>query len=493
MAQGTIRKGFFFYFGLFVLLLISIFMICLVVMMFNPGKPVLWMQYFTGNEHYYVAKTTDGNVIDYNSLTNIEIDCGYAQVAVQRNKQYNENGIHIFNNAKGFSAASNAVDFGYTTTLSGTTLKIELTEPNGFLYFSKDIQIVLNSNVETSFSYDNIKLSVNTIDGNVVLGNASYGAEEFNLAGLDVKTKGKGNILVGAQFNASNLTTLSLESEEGVISSLRDVTYETGKTAKGFYAKCDAKIVTNKGRVNLGIVNIPTHNLSITCKKGDIAIDIIKANDTNVSCVQGNYKFGKIYGNLDYTNSEDTIISPNIMADYISGNFRLTTDGDVDAEPDINFKEVQGNIVLFADKGRLIVKKAHGAIDVISANQLVVDIIVADDKLSESTISIDNEAGEVKLGFLGSVSGNVIVRTNTASLTFNVTSVAKFVADSFVNDNTETNRLADDKISVSHGLSGQQSKNPLTVDGTSAISGNIKVVTNRNVAFNLVSVETLVA
>ena len=43
MGQGQIKKGFFFYFGLFVLALVAVFMVCLVIMMFNPGKTVLWM------------------------------------------------------------------------------------------------------------------------------------------------------------------------------------------------------------------------------------------------------------------------------------------------------------------------------------------------------------------------------------------------------------------------------------------------------------------
>ena len=71
MGQGQIRKGFFFYFGLFVLLLISVFLVCLVIMMFNPGKTVLWMKYFTDNNVYKYETTTDGSEtpIDFSSLS----------------------------------------------------------------------------------------------------------------------------------------------------------------------------------------------------------------------------------------------------------------------------------------------------------------------------------------------------------------------------------------------------------------------------------------
>lgn len=87
MAQGGIRKGFFFYFGLFVLLLIAIFLIILVVLLFNPGKTILWMQYFTGDGTHQITKTTDTETdIDFNNLTRIEIDCSMADVTIQRHE-----------------------------------------------------------------------------------------------------------------------------------------------------------------------------------------------------------------------------------------------------------------------------------------------------------------------------------------------------------------------------------------------------------------------
>ncbi len=82
MAQGTVKKGFFFYFGLFFLLIFAVFMVCLVIMMFNPGKTILWMQYFTSNTNQYVEKDSDGNNINYASVNSIKINCDYAKVSV---------------------------------------------------------------------------------------------------------------------------------------------------------------------------------------------------------------------------------------------------------------------------------------------------------------------------------------------------------------------------------------------------------------------------
>lgn len=488
MPQGQIRKGFFFYFGLFVLLLIAIFLICLVVMMFNPGKTVLWMQYFTGNNHYTVTKTTDESKtqIDWANVTQLEINCTYANVTVQRNKEFSEDGIHIFNYAKGFSGASNAVHFEYNVYFEGNTLKVDVVEPNGFIFFSKDIRIVLNAHTDRQLNFDRMKLTINSKDGQVDIGGTTAkGAENVKLSSLSVNT-GKGDIYISERFDTSTLTALSLISDEGKIQSTKDISYGNSSTGKGFAVNCDTTLKTNKGLISLDAVNAAGHDIDLGCKKGNVAIDFIKADTINVACVQGNYRFKTIDGNLSYTNSEDSIIAPNIIVDYISGDFSLTTTGNVDAEPDVTIKEIKGNIMVIADKGKIDVNKAHGAISVDSANQLNVDIVVAEDREASKNIVINNVSGSVKLGFLGAVAESVRIVTEKGKVDINVTSLANFVADAFVNDGNNTTRLSNDKISVSLGLAEGETKNPLTVRGTSSVSGTMTITTNSNVSYNLV-------
>lgn len=494
MAQGAIRKGFFFYFGLFALLLISIFLVCLVVMMFNPGSTVLWMQYFTANDTILVSKTTDDSktAIDLSSISTLEINCSYANVIVQKNNDFDKDGIYIVNKAKGFTAASSAVKFDYTATFVGNTLKIEVSEPTGFLYFSKDIEIVVHSYTETALNFSGLKLKVVDTEGNVQIGAvAPKETANVKLSSLSVETV-KGNIDLHSNFDTLNLTSLSLTSEEGKIQSFRQISYEN-KTGNGIKLNCDASFKTNKGLISFDAVDIGTNEINIASKKGDVAIDYIKADVTNVACMQGNYKFGSIDGSLSFTNSEDSILAPNILADYISKDFTLSTRVSADVEPDVNIKEIRGDVVVIADKGRLVVKKAHGAIDVSSENQLVVDVIVADDKAEDDIISIINDSGETKIGFLGSMAGNVYLNSNSGKIIVNVTSVAKFSSTAYVNDLEGTTLLADNKIDISLGLSEGQTKNPLTVSGTSAKIGDMTIKTNSTISYNLVSVESLVA
>lgn len=487
MPQGQIRKGFFFYFGLLVLLLIAVFMVCLVIMMFNPGKTVLWMQYFTGEDHIYVEKTTDDSktAIDWANVSKLEINCTYANVTVEKNhtKNYNKDSLYIKNYAKGFVAASDAVAFDYNVYYEGTTLKVDVTEPNGFLYLSKDIEIILHITQNSSANFSNMDLTVNTTKGQVDLGNNVKSGELVKLKSAKVSTQ-SGNIYVSNNLDTDSLQALDLETVEGQISAMKTVSY-SGKTGKGLRVNCDAKFSTNKGNIVMDAVDCGSHNLGISCKKGNVSIDYISATDVEVACVQGNYKFGEVYANLDYTNSEDSMIAPNIVAQLVNGNLRITKDGFRGvAEPNINVKKVNGEISVHADKGELKIGEANGTIDVNSEGSLAINIEIGEN--NSATKRIVNKSGSTTIGYLGSVLGTNTIFSDKGKVTINITSVANFNADAFVNDESGTTRVDDKKISVSLGLAEGETRNPLNVRGTSGTTGAITIKTNGSISYNLV-------
>lgn len=498
MGQGHIRKGFFFYFGLFVLLLIAVFCICLVIMIFNPGKTVLWMQYFTANDHFLVTQTTDDSKtpINMNFLNNnvdtIEINCtSYAQVLVQRNRdeEFKQEGIHIINHAKGFQGANGAVHFDYNAILTGKTLTIDITEPNGFLNFSKDIKVVLATFTGNEYNnnFENINLKVNVVDGNFEVGNVGLNPKAVKLKGLTVDAKGKGSIVVGEKFDTSSLSTISLSTNEGSILSHNKIAHES-KYYSGLYANCDVKLETNSGKIDLDMVKTDGKDLTINNEKGNVGIDFIKATNTNVVCKHGNYVFGTVDGNLNYAGTEDTMITPNIIVDYIAGNFALN--GADKAEPDITIKKIDGNVQIFADKGKLDINEAKGEIEILSAGTFNTDIIVSDS--NTNLISIETKSGKVNLSFAGVV-GDAKIKTNSGKIVVNVTSTASFVANSYQNsegiDAENQEMLGDGKINVSTELLDGTTKNPLEVDDK---DGEINVYTNASVDYNLVNKTSLV-
>ena len=488
MAQGGIKKGFFFYFGLFILLLISAFLICLVIMMFNPGKTVLWMQYFTADSEVHYTKTTDGSAINYASITKIEIEATYANVTVQKNAEYEakQEGLIIINKAKGFASAKQAVHYNVNIAQSGSTLKVKVTEPTGFLYFSKNIEIILAANDETGTNWSNVDLVVKTTDGDIEIGGTKHlKAKTVYLKSLDLSATGKGDIDLQQMLDVSNANNLKLSTNKGDINSDIAVGSELG-----IVSNCNTILETNSGVIKMDTLTVASgRELHILCKAGDVKIDKISADVVAVSCVQGNYVFGTITGNLSYTNSEDTIISPNILVTkLVSGDFTLTTDGNSNANPDVEIKEVGGDITVIADKGHLEVAKAHGAVSVNSKDNLYVGIIFADTSANHA-VTINNVKGDVDLGFQGSKTGTVEVVTN-GDIEIKVTSAAKFISEALVN-NDSGDRVADSKISVSTNLSDGRVKNPLDVKGTSANSWAMTLKTNGKIKYTLVEASAL--
>lgn len=489
MAQGQIRKGFFFYFGLFALLLIAVFMICLVVMMFNPGKTVLWMQYFTGNEKTWIEKTTDtGATIDWGTVGKVEINCSYADVKIQRNQDYNTNGLYIINNAKGYVAASDAVQFEYDVYWEGNTLKVDVSEPHGFLFLSKDIKIILNTVSGSSVTFSNMNLTVNTTEGDVYLGHLVSVPSDVTLKSFSASTE-SGNIYIGENINTSNLTGLSLKTTSGKITSLKTVGSTTG-IALG----CSASLETDKGRIDFGTINVGSNDLSITNKKGIVKVsDTIVANEVKVACVQGNYSFGTVNANLNYSNSEDSMLSPIIYVDKVNGDFTVVAQNTFNgvAEPTINIKEVTGKLTVIANKGSLNVKEVGGAVNVESYDNLGVNINIGASNSNDKMII--NTNGDITIGYLGQVAGKNVIKNNKGKITIKVTNTASFTSTATLNDATseEATLVSDDKISVNLGMSDGHTKNPLAVTGTSGSSGTIAISTNSSISYELVSADSL--
>jgi len=500
MGQGHIRKGFFFYFGLFVLLLITVFCICLVIMMFNPGKTVLWMQYFTGEGKYeFVEKTNNEDVstnINWESVTELEINCTYSKIIVERNndRAMPKDGVYIYNNAKGFCASSDVVPFETKVSLNGTKVKIDVTEAKGFLYFSKDIKIILHASTARDLDFKRINLIANTTDGDIDIGgtNAKDG-REVSLASLKAKTE-KGNIQISKNFNTYSLNNgekpLSLTTTKGIIHSAKEISITnkdgTQKTLKGIALSCDAEIIVNgKGKIEVDAFKMPSNNLSLICQNGIILVNHITAVETSVVCEHGNHRFGEIMGNLSYKNANDFILAPVIKIGYIKDNFYLSSVNGKESAPEINIDEIGGAVSVIADKGNFVVGKANGTLD-ITSKRMGINVVLAKDY--NKTVKIINEFAPITLGFAGNVPSIISIENKTGEITINLTKTAKFRAEMNTNPDSQDaeSTLLEDKfitVNVGNELLENQTKNPLVVNKGSNI---LKIKTNSGVKFNLV-------
>ncbi len=494
MGQGHIRKGFFFYFGLFVLLLITIFLVCLVVMIFNPGSTVLWMQYFTSNQTILVTKTTDDSnqTIDWSDVESIEITCTYADVTVERNSRddYTTDGIYIVNYAKGFTAASSAVEFNYEVYLQGSVLKVEITEPTGFLYFSKEIEIVLYSTTRNNNSnfMDGINIIINTTDGDVRLGGSNSTDDSLTSAKSFEVTTGKGSISITDNLDTSTLSSLSLTTGSGDIKSYKTVTLN-GTSTTGISFGGDLTLATSSGNINLNALIVPSKEIVITCESGNISIGYVSADTIKFQmCVGGNYVFGTVNADVNFADSTDSLVSPNILINTINGNFTLSTDSELNGSPDIEIGTISEYLSVNSNKGSLKVESASGAVEIYSGNNMSVDIVIASG--NNETISITNTSGSVRVGFVGTVStGGITIKNNSGSITIDVTSIAEFTANMYTRSSYEGSSqeyISDSNIILNLGdLTPEGLKNPLNIgSGSSRI---INIATNSTVTFNLVT------
>lgn len=520
---GQIKKGFFFYFGLFVLLLITIFFICLVIMIFNPGKTLLWMQYFSSSSYIKLDTTTDTNQADINwsLITDLDIECGYADVIVEKNvdKDMKEDGVYIYNGAKGFSGASSAVQFGYEVYYTGPTrLKVIVTEPSGFLYFSKEFRIVVHaSSVEDltnthPINFANMNLTVTTREGNVQIGGVSAKqAKPVGLKSLNVETE-SGNILTTDMFDANTLVEKSnlgesasteakrafdLRTDSGKISSAKSIEY-AGKSGTGLALNVESCFITDKGEIEFGILATSwKKDIVLTCKSGSVEIAFLNAAKTRcVNCVQGNYLFDYVEGGL-FFESEDSIISPNVRVKYLDGDFFLSENKELGGKPDVELFEVTGDVSMLVDNGSLTVLKAHKNVIVDSKDNLKVNIVMAE--TASGNINIVNKSGDVNLGFMGVVPETVDITTDSGNVRIRITKNAVFVANSWVNNQAEDDertRVDTEKIEVNIGdemTENNPLKNPLTVPpATTDARGKIEIVTNAKIFFTLVPISDFV-
>ncbi len=325
MAQEKIKKGFFFYFGFFLLILIAAVLVIFVVMLFMPGKSILWLEYFSNSETTYIETTTpqeegeEGVPINFDTpnFSSVEVNAGYSQVCIQKNFDYKDSGIYIVNEAKGFVASKKARDFEYNVTIENGVLKISVTEQPAFLYFSKYVKIVLQiSNTEVN-TFENMDVTISNNGGLVDIGGV-----EVRGKSLPVKIK--------------NLTVVN-KTGDIKISSNGDSEYEnlSLSTQKGDIDIIPASITAQKmefelgsGKLNVSVLDGPVY---LTSDRGTINITSIKNK------LVGNLKnayvtIGTVTNGVDFSNSEfssSVVKINNIEQDGINAPNAKDTDFEI--------------------------------------------------------------------------------------------------------------------------------------------------------------------
>ena len=507
MAQEGIKKGFFFYFGLFVLFLIAVFLIICVIMIFNPGTNILWMQYFTSTNPQNITETTDtGEAINFDNITRIEVDCSYADVQVKVDGDIGESCVRIENSSKGFATAEQARPFSYSVIIENGTLKIAVTEPVGFIYFSNDVSITIN--IDSGYyngdffpdsSFDNTAFNIETTDGNITFGSIGFESQPFAPASITAKTTG-GSIYLSENLELDQLTQISLETGSGDIRAQGNNLSENGEEKTGIdVARADVNLTTNTGDISFDVVRIGTSGtLRIANENGNVTISKLDVPNRNITSsnqgdkesygiqmdsFEGNYYIDTIIGDLSFSPSEDNLGSPNIRIGTITGDILVSSS--IDANPDVTIETMNGNIYSFGTNGNYIINNMNGnaVIDIESGS---VDIkFVAQTNDGEDIIT--STTGAITIGFKGPIKHTMTVTSDSGNIKFNFLNNVDFIATAYVNDgdNGENNDMIDDdKLNVNIG---NDTRNPALVDNNDTkLTASIIIYTNANVNYTVV-------
>ena len=507
MAQEGIKKGFFFYFGLFVLFLIAVFLIICVIMIFNPGTNILWMQYFTSTNPQNITETTDtGEAINFDNITRIEVDCSYADVQVKVDGDIGESCVRIENNSKGFATAEQARPFSYSVIIENGTLKIAVTEPVGFIYFSNDVSITIN--IDSGYSngdffpdssFDGTTFNIETTDGNITFGSIGFESQPFAPASITAKTTG-GSIYLSENLELDQLTQISLETGSGDIRAQGNNLSADGDENTGIdVTNADVNLTTNTGNIDFDVVRIGTSGtLRIANENGNVTISKLDVPNRNITSsnqgdkesygiqmdsFEGNYYIDTIIGDLSFSPSEDNLGSPNIRIGTITGDILVSSS--IDANPDVTIETMNGNIYSFGTNGNYIINNMNGSanIDIESGS---VDIkFVAQTNDGEDIIT--STTGAITIGFKGPIKHTMTVTSDSGNIKFNFLNNVNFIATAYVNDgdNGENNDMIDDdKLNVNIG---NDTRNPAWVDNNDTeLAASIIIYTNANVNYTVV-------
>lgn len=485
MAGGKVKKGFFFYLLMFLILIVAFVGVCMTIMLLNPGKNVLGFVYFKNSEKIMIEKTTDssGTTIDFanETFTKINVDAGNVDVIVQNNDDYKKSGLYIENHTKGFVKSSDQVKFEYSAEKNGAELNVKLNSTRGFLNLSNDIRLIIHYGKIEDNKLKNTVLNITTTAGSVNIGggyNAGHTADVYP-SSVNIETK-SGNVLFTR--HATNVyKELKIKTEGGNV----DLTQVVDKVNKD-EARNDALKAT------VGAINISTKSGSIDLKK--VASKILLSSETGTiraTDLGENAEFktfssiidiDKITGNVDFSNGSEIMSSCKVYIDEITGNLNVPQARDSEfvvknIGGDVNIHATNGNITLGTEKNPL-----NGLIFVETVNGNVSTYLTGQQECFFKT-----EKGNINLTYPTKIKSNTSIETDrgTTSITFNKNSAVKF--EFKLKNETEENKYDLSKVNFDI-LNGKNiSSNPYFYNSNkSTVEGYVKIVSNSGVNLDLV-------
>ena len=411
MAKGgsNVKKGFATYLLILFIAIIAAFFIIVTIMLFSPFKPLLGFKYFTFRDDKVVTtiKESEEDIpFNFANIENISVDCGFATVSVERVKKVEQSGIKIVNKSAGFAREDQDTSFSYEIYYSDNAKKslvIEVSEPEGFVFFNRNINICLQVGTKAAVSFENTNININNTHGNIYIGNSTYTVPDaaehtygISIKSLNIKTV---NSYVQVYDNIKNIEDLFLKTTKGNV-YFRDNINVDNFNLQSSGGRIQARnIFANSANLNLGNSKLEANNFTarnvfdLSIKSGYIDIDNFTGNLTTNKMIQdmgsGEININNVNGNISIPNANNSKINLK----------KVQTESQVfirGKDCKINIGELNGDGWFETTSGSVNIKTKNPFID-INTNSGNIDLVYDCAALPQKGVELYTKKGKINL------------------------------------------------------------------------------------------------
>lgn len=433
MAGDKVKKGFGFYLFMLLLLLLAAFLIIVMVMLFSPGTSILGYKYFSYNyssgKEIVQTETTASSEeslktpLNFDQINEFVINCDYANVIVSKsNDEKSQDCVKITNTAKGFAreeaeGSYDETSFAYTIKLNEDgdkkVLTISVTEPKGFLYFSKNIVINVCAGINSTLNFSRSTFTITTNSGKVSIDENLQG---LKISNLTVSTD-TGSIALAEKYQAKE----GEKTKELAFNSLY-LTTNNGKvsTPCNILVANDAKFSIN-GKGSFNLQNVTGYRgVQLVVNNGNFKSKEVVGSVKVLNLIDGVIEIENIYKNTSKVEAGE--FESNKTDKMNKATIKLGLVGDLSIpfgnKSRIEIGTLKGQSLIRTTSGSVIVNKALTAPCIIQTATGNVDLKIDDsniksdfDQLVERKHVIESDKGNVVLRFASSVQSLNDVRT----------------------------------------------------------------------------------
>lgn len=342
MAGSKVKKGFLYYFSIFIFLILGVFCILMAILIFNPGQDVygINLRYISyGNKTNYYNLPNTETQIDSLTYDTVVFNGGFTDFNISYDPDSTFTKVMFKPNVTALTKSDN-VKFDFSIEHIDNKLVITVKEPDIWLGFSKSATVSFVCPKDKMFV--NYNFDITTKSGSVRIGDASD--KQYGINNLNIKTE-TGNVNIYNNMSVSS-NNINIESVKGIINVSSKIT--------GTLNVLDAEGKINIGTLegNLNVENTGTIKLNATNIAGDAFIKskngYVKIENLGYSEINKSGSIYKKYGYVDNFESDET------LSGYVNGNITTTISTE---NTNFTLKNVLGNATITTSTGSIVIDK----------------------------------------------------------------------------------------------------------------------------------------